>query len=102
MAAGDIGATWFETPASQAPHHEGREHACDKFNTTGKSLLIIRNRVKPWNQKYFAFHVGQINGTSSAILAHKRGVSRSSRCVGPECDGRFDLPPKKWTGLSCF
>jgi hypothetical protein len=28
---------------------------CDKFDTTGKSLPIFRNHVKPRNEKYFAF-----------------------------------------------
>ena len=55
---------------------------CDKFDTTGKSLLIIRNRVKPQNQKYFAFPEGANQCMCSANPAHTRGVSRSSRCVG--------------------
>ena len=54
----------------------------DKYPTGKSPLLIFRSHVKPKNQKYSAFHVGQINGTSSAIPAHPRGVSRSSRCVG--------------------
>jgi len=33
---------------------QGRQLNCDKFDTSGKSLLIVRNRVKPQNQKYFA------------------------------------------------
>jgi hypothetical protein len=33
---------------------------CDKFNTTGKLLLIYGNRVKSQNQKYFAFPEMQI------------------------------------------
>ena len=36
-------------------------HLCKNL-PTGKSLLIFRNRVKPFAQKYSAFHVGQING----------------------------------------
>ena len=67
---------------------QGRRRGCDKFNTKGKSLLIFGNRVKPRNQKYSAFHVGQITGISFANPAHTRGVSRSSRCVGLGCDGR--------------
>ena len=58
---------------------------------TGKSLLIFRNRVKPRIEKYFAFHVGQITGICFANPAHTRGVSRSSRCVGLGCDGRFGV-----------
>jgi len=34
---------------------QGRRRNCGKFNTTGKSpLLVFRIRVKPQNQKYFA------------------------------------------------
>jgi hypothetical protein len=36
-------------------------------NPTGKSLLIFRNRVKPGNQKYSAFAVGQISGFLSLV-----------------------------------
>ncbi len=49
---------------------------------TGKSLLIFRNRVKPKNQKYFAFAVGQISGMNLPILSHQEGRSRSSRNAG--------------------
>jgi hypothetical protein len=35
---------------------------------TDKSLLIFRNRVKPRNQKYSAFAVGQISARTSAVL----------------------------------
>jgi hypothetical protein len=45
-------------------------------------VLIYRNHVKPRNQKYSAGHVGQITGRSPRIPAHKRGASRSPRCVG--------------------
>jgi hypothetical protein len=34
-----------------------------QINPTGKSLLIFRNRVKPRNQKYSAFAVGQISAS---------------------------------------
>ena len=63
---------------------------CDKFNTTGKSLLIFRNHVKPRNQKYFAFHVGQINGTSFARLAPARGAYHDRHdTLDAGCGGRF-------------
>ena len=39
-----------------------------QINPTGKSLLILRNRVKPRNQKYSAFAVGQISASTSAVL----------------------------------
>ena len=64
----------FARPVGAPHHHEGRGSAtCDKFNTTGKSLLIIRNSVKPPNQKYFAGHVGQITGISRDILGPHEG-----------------------------
>ena len=47
--------------------------------STGKSLLIFRNRVKPRNQKYFAFADGQITGLNRPVSPDKRGGSRSSR-----------------------
>jgi hypothetical protein len=57
MAAGDIGAAWFETALARLLTMRGE--SCDKFNTTGKSVLIYGNRVKPPKQKYFAFHFGK-------------------------------------------
>ena len=59
-----------------------RRSAGDKFSTTGKSLLIVRNRVKPRNQKYSLSTSGKSMALASPIPAHPRGVSRSSRCVG--------------------
>jgi hypothetical protein len=46
---------------------------------SGKSLLIFRNRVKPENEKYSAFAVGQISGMNPPVSPDKRGGSRSSR-----------------------
>jgi hypothetical protein len=46
---------------------------------TGKSLRIFRNRVKPKNQKYSTFAVGQISGLNPPVSPDKRGGSRSSR-----------------------
>jgi len=40
---------------------------------TGKSLLIFRSRIKPQNQKYFAFAVGQISGMNLPDSPDKRG-----------------------------
>src|SRR5213075_1048050 len=51
-------------------------------NTTGKSLLIFRNRVKPTNKKYFASVVGQISDLNPPVSPDKRGGSRSSRTRG--------------------
>ena len=39
-----------------------------QISPTGKSLLIFRNRVKPRNQKYSAFAVGQISARTFAVL----------------------------------
>ena len=44
-------------------------------NPTGKSILIFRNQVKPENQKYSAFAVGQINATSLPVSPDERGVA---------------------------
>ncbi|WP_314964307.1 hypothetical protein, partial [Bradyrhizobium cosmicum] len=40
----------------------------------GKSLLIFRNQVKPWNQKYSASRQTQITGKTPAIPSRERGV----------------------------
>jgi hypothetical protein len=64
---------------------------CDKFDTTGKSLLIVRNRVKPQNQKYFAFPEVKIMALIRPTRPTRGGVSRSSRCVGQGCGGRFGV-----------
>jgi hypothetical protein len=37
------------------------------LGTTGKSLLIIRNHVKPANQKYCAFVLAQITGITPLV-----------------------------------
>ncbi len=54
---------------------------------TGKSLLIIRNRVKPRNQKYFCFHLPQIRCISKPVSSHQRGVARRHE-RGAGCGGR--------------
>ena len=66
---------------------------------SGKSLLIFRNRVKPKNQKYFAFPVGQIKGTSIAILSHQEGRSRSSRNAG---QGAVDVEVPLTNGAEAY
>jgi len=38
-----------------------------QINTTGKSLLIIRNHVKPGNRKYSAFVRAQITGITLPV-----------------------------------
>ena len=52
------------------------------LGTTGKSLLIFRNRVKPENQKYSAFVLTQISGITLLVSLQMRGASRSSRTRG--------------------
>src|SRR5258705_5878637 len=51
-------------------------------NPTGKSLLIFRKRVKPRNQKYFAFPEGQIRGIYLPIPSCSEGRRPSSRTLG--------------------
>src|SRR5215212_4171768 len=56
-------------------------------NTTGKSLLIFRNRVKSKNQKYSAFVLPQISPITPPVSRQMRGVGhRHERAV--RCDGR--------------
>jgi hypothetical protein len=58
-----------------------------QINTTGKSLRIIRNRVKPWNQKYCAFVLTQISRITPPVSRRMRGArDRHERAV--RCDGR--------------
>jgi hypothetical protein len=53
----------------------------------GKSLLIIRNRVKPGTQKYSAFVLTQISRTTSPVSRQMRGArDRHERAV--RCGGR--------------
>jgi hypothetical protein len=55
------------------------KRAARQIDPTGKSLLIFRSDVKPGNQKYSAFAVGQISGLNPPVSPDKRGGSRSSR-----------------------
>src|SRR5215211_5847784 len=53
----------------------------------GKSLRIIRNRVKPANQKYSAFVLTQITGITPLVSRQMRGArDRHERAV--RCGGR--------------
>src|SRR5258705_7569989 len=56
-----------------------------QINPTGKSLLIFRNRVKPRNQKYSAFAVGQISARTSAVLPTEGRAHVNERGAG--CGG---------------
>jgi hypothetical protein len=109
MAADDIRAAWFETRFALLTMR-GEIATCDKFDTTGKSLPIFRNRVKPRNQKYFAFHVGQITGICRAILGPHEGrfaivtMRRVKGCGGRFCSGAFfarETNERKRTAKSC-
>ena len=58
-----------------------------QINTTGKSLLIFRNRVKSRNQKYSASREGQINRITPPVSRQMRDArDRHERAV--RCDGR--------------
>ena len=57
------------------------------LGSTGKSLLIFRNHVKPENQKYSAFVLTQISGITLLVSLQMRGDrERHERAV--RCDGR--------------
>jgi len=59
-----------------------RDARLREINMMGKSLRIFRNRVKPRNQKYSAFVLTQISGTTPFVSRQMRGASRSSRMRG--------------------
>jgi hypothetical protein len=76
-ASAQMSAAVTGPPAAEMDVRESNEllplpHLCENL-PTGKSLLIFRSRVKPRNQKYSAFHVGQINGISPAIPGPHEG-----------------------------
>jgi hypothetical protein len=54
----------------------GKSNFCIRLrqiNPTGKSLLIIRNRVKPLLQKYFASLPAQISSLIRTVPARQEG-----------------------------
>jgi len=62
-------------------------HDLRQINTTGKSLLIFRNRVKSSAQKYSAFAFAQISRITPPVSPDERGArERHERAVG--CGGR--------------
>src|SRR5438477_13214181 len=64
---------------------------CDKFDTTGKSLPICRNRVKPPNQN-ISLHNSGNQKYNSARLAPARGAYHDRHDTwGAGCDGRFGV-----------
>ena len=89
------GGAWEILPPS--PHAQPEERCSTSRQpslitrpaSTGKSLLIFGNRVKPRNQKYFAFAAGQITFVS-ARLARQEGrlaivTKRAAGCGGRGC-----------------
>ena len=64
---------------------KGREPR--QIDPTGKSIPIYGNRVKPRNEKYFAFPEGQIRAISNASRPDQRGA-RDRHDVGRGCGGR--------------
>jgi len=80
--------------------------SCDglqTIGTTGKSLLIFRNRVNPRNQKYSASAAGQISRITPPVSRRMRGVGhrhvRAVRCDGRR--GRARRTRRKRTAKSC-
>jgi len=65
--------------------------ACDKFDTTGKALLIVRNRVKPQNQKYFAFPEVKIMALIRQPGPHEGAFRDRHDALGRGCGGRFGV-----------
>src|SRR5205809_5712246 len=74
----------------RAPHHEGRA-GCDKIRHDGQITSDCQKSCQAPESKIFRFTILEIRIITSPIPAHTRGVSRSSRCVGPECGGRFGV-----------
>ena len=58
-----------------------------QINPTGKSLLIIRNGVKPQNQKYFCFRPAQITFKSNPSRPTRGAIARRHE-RGAGCGGR--------------
>jgi hypothetical protein len=61
--------------------------ALRQINATGKSLLIIRNHVKPRNQKYFCFRLTQIRCISKPSRPTRGAIARRHE-RGAGCGGR--------------
>ena len=64
---------------------------CDKFDTTGKSILIFRISVKPLNKNIPLHNSGNQN-YNLACLAPTRGAYHDRHDTwGAGCDGRFGV-----------
>jgi len=55
---------------------------------SGKSVRLIRSRVKPPQRKIFCFRFTEIYGSLCASRPRQRGASRSSRTLRVGCGGR--------------
>src|SRR5215212_5536842 len=67
--------------------HRDRDAQLRPNQHAGKSLRIIRNRVKPGNQKYSAFVLTQISRITPLVSRQMRGArERHERAV--RCGGR--------------
>src|SRR5213080_2334486 len=69
----------------RAPHHEGESAICDKFNTTGKSVLLIFRITSSPENKNISLHN---SGNQNYNLAHP----------GPS-EGRFAIVTMRWAGM---
>src|SRR2546429_685623 len=68
----------------------GAQHVTNSTRREKSSLLIFGNS-QATESKIFCFTILEIRIITPAIPARTRGVSRSSRCVGSECGGRFGV-----------
>ena|SRR5437899_40818 len=78
MAAGDIGASWFETPCGLLT----MRGEVLQIQHDGQISSVCRNRVKPQHQKY------------SALQKHQ--IRCITRAVPHPQEGRFAVVTKRW------
>src|SRR5207244_9107731 len=78
MAAGDIGASWFETPCGLLT----MRGEVLQIQHDGQISSVCRNRVKPQHQKYSALQKWQIRCITRAV-PHPQ-------------EGRFAVVTKRW------
>src|SRR6266516_2728027 len=75
------------------------------MHPSSKLILIFRTRVKPQNQKYFAFPEGQISGIFSAVSRPQEGrimivTTRGARdAVDALASGASDRAGRKRQGV---
>src|SRR5438067_13207820 len=86
---GDVVARASEATPGPVPHIATlmRATILQQTTTLGKSLRIIRSRVKPRIEKYSAFVLTQISRITPPVSRRMRGArDRHERAV--RCDGR--------------